>query len=655
MAVPVPVLEVNEAPWLQTRRNDYSAEYILPGIGYAPMGVFFEGWKSTPHAKAATYTWTPGDGRTTPMIGGFNFFHVYETPGVYTATLTITDGADEATATTVITVNANTGTTYYVDSDIGNDANTGTDPESAWKTWNKAVDGMSSKRYNPGDRILFKRGQTFPAYSGDFVGAHWQFGWGGYYFGAYGTGAKPIIKWSTEAAGTLLQVPVSGMHKVAFVDLALDLESPSGNYNAAGFTIQAQSNDVLFLRCDMTGSMKGYGDYMHGFFMKDCTGGATTSNVNLYTTSFRFAMTGCTLTGGDSHNMYCGRMYSGYMRDNDVGLCGRDRHVLRISEGNNIYITENQFTAHPSEPDLTHYCNVHFATNTYTEAKQLDNLFFEYNTVTNGDCQMNVGSCNNSCFRYNLFEGCRSQNRLGQITIGGLHGYDWTGCSNLEFYGNITELGDTYSAGHRNAAFYIRDEASFIPSLRTGVPRALHTNVVIHNNLIAVDPDEMMYACRWAEQRAEVDFYSNTVYKTTGDAIASYANLGTYTALKSFAEFAATYEGVNTANVLILTAYERPDDFLPDPPSYDPEEPPEDPEDPGEPEDPPPTEEEIGDWVYFYGWVAPTGQEPISVDAFIPCQGWVYMPYFDLKARRKFESRPKPQFRATPRPEFEAN
>ncbi|MBQ2677255.1 MAG: hypothetical protein IJF54_07660 [Clostridia bacterium] len=46
------------------------------------------------------------------------------------------------------------GTTYYVDSDGGNDSNSGTSSSAAWKTLSK----VNSTTFQPGDNILFKKG-----------------------------------------------------------------------------------------------------------------------------------------------------------------------------------------------------------------------------------------------------------------------------------------------------------------------------------------------------------------------------------------------------------------------------------------------------------------------------------------------------------------
>ncbi len=54
-------------------------------------------------------------------------------------------------------ISADGGTTYYVDSELGNDANTGTSEAEAWKTLKKA----SSVTYSAGDKILLKAGSMF--------------------------------------------------------------------------------------------------------------------------------------------------------------------------------------------------------------------------------------------------------------------------------------------------------------------------------------------------------------------------------------------------------------------------------------------------------------------------------------------------------------
>ncbi|MFX0196544.1 MAG: right-handed parallel beta-helix repeat-containing protein [Candidatus Hodarchaeota archaeon] len=86
--------------------------------------------------------------------------------------------------------------TYYVDATYGNDANTGTSESKAWQSVNK----VNNSTFDPGDSILFKRGQTFRGYtlqppssgsSGSVIT-----------FDQYSTGNNPIISGAAKATGS---------------------------------------------------------------------------------------------------------------------------------------------------------------------------------------------------------------------------------------------------------------------------------------------------------------------------------------------------------------------------------------------------------------------------------------------------------------------
>lgn len=57
------------------------------------------------------------------------------------------------------TIPAGSGITYYVDATNGNDSNNGTTTSTAWKS----VDKVNAVTFHPGDRILFKAGETWTA------------------------------------------------------------------------------------------------------------------------------------------------------------------------------------------------------------------------------------------------------------------------------------------------------------------------------------------------------------------------------------------------------------------------------------------------------------------------------------------------------------
>src|SRR5665213_936914 len=82
-------------------------------------------------------------------------------------------------------------TTYYVSSSTGNDNNSGTDPSSAWQSINK----VNSVSLNPGDNLLFMNGDTF---YGDIVASNSGRSGNPITYGAYGSGAKPVISGFTS-------------------------------------------------------------------------------------------------------------------------------------------------------------------------------------------------------------------------------------------------------------------------------------------------------------------------------------------------------------------------------------------------------------------------------------------------------------------------
>jgi len=89
--------------------------------------------------------------------------------------------------------NANA-TNYYL-SNSGNDANSGTDPSSPWQTLNKL---NSFKNLKAGDKVLFKRGDTF---YGSITVSNSGTAGNPITFSAYGTGEKPVITGLTDLIG----------------------------------------------------------------------------------------------------------------------------------------------------------------------------------------------------------------------------------------------------------------------------------------------------------------------------------------------------------------------------------------------------------------------------------------------------------------------
>jgi chitodextrinase len=87
------------------------------------------------------------------------------------------------------------GTTYYVDSVGGNDANSGTSSGSPWKT----LSTVNTMTFSPGDIILLKAGSVFTDQYLDLKGS----GSSGnpIVVDMYGTGAKPLINFGNTSVG----------------------------------------------------------------------------------------------------------------------------------------------------------------------------------------------------------------------------------------------------------------------------------------------------------------------------------------------------------------------------------------------------------------------------------------------------------------------
>src|SRR3990170_3505599 len=79
------------------------------------------------------------------------------------------------------------GAIYYVDQTSGNDSNSGTSTGSPWKTISK----VNSASLSSGDYILFKRGEVWRV--GEIVVPSSGSVGNPITFGAYGTGANPVI------------------------------------------------------------------------------------------------------------------------------------------------------------------------------------------------------------------------------------------------------------------------------------------------------------------------------------------------------------------------------------------------------------------------------------------------------------------------------
>ena len=160
--------------------------------GMAPFAVHVHGLNSQPGVGdrlTARYEWNFGDadGRFNTLLG-WNAAHVYDRPGEYRITLTVTNESGQSASGHVdVTVTADSRFKLYVAAD-GDDANRGTSPDAPLKTFARAV-----RRLHHDTTILFRRGDVFDVYSPV------EIGWRNWNLSAYGDDPRlPTLSWSGE-------------------------------------------------------------------------------------------------------------------------------------------------------------------------------------------------------------------------------------------------------------------------------------------------------------------------------------------------------------------------------------------------------------------------------------------------------------------------
>jgi len=186
--------------------------------GVAPLAVFFDAVDPASSVvqpadgdyASLGYEWDFGDpgagnwstnGNSRNAAMGYVAAHVYEQPGTYTATLTVTDaGGGTQAYQQQITVEPFGGTTYYVSSSSGSDDNSGLSPTAPLASFGAGMSKVDTNR-----RILFKRGDTWTVWnSNEPIGAPGP-GIIGAYYHSDGSDdpsrAKPHILIASNGAG----------------------------------------------------------------------------------------------------------------------------------------------------------------------------------------------------------------------------------------------------------------------------------------------------------------------------------------------------------------------------------------------------------------------------------------------------------------------
>jgi len=230
--------------------------------GVAPLAVFFDASGTTDADTTKPfhdlfYMWNFGDsgsgawgnGANTSLSKNLAFgpvaAHVYETAGTYTWSMLCYDGTTAVITTNTVTVTAadtqwsTTKTICFSTSGNFTGAPTGA-TQVTYTGASSITSNLAADR-----RLLFRRGETFDIASAVTITQN-----GPGMFGAFGTGAKPIINSSVNGNGINVSnntVTGTAMADWRFVDLVFD-----GNdlASASAWAHSGPVNNVLYLRCE---------------------------------------------------------------------------------------------------------------------------------------------------------------------------------------------------------------------------------------------------------------------------------------------------------------------------------------------------------------------------------------------------------------------
>lgn len=247
--------------------------------GVAPLSVFFDASGTTATATTRPfhdleYRWDFGDPAGSPISGtkwltgsrasdssrnkanGPEAAHVYETPGVYTVTLTATDGTNTVSNSCVqivvqdpdvVFAGANTTCVGAMSLPVQGVAGC---PANANVALQSNFVSAISKYASTGKRVLFKRGDTFTGTSSARIDKN-----GPGIVGAYGSGAAPSLQMTGDAP--LLTFSSSSTPTIKdWRIMDLDLDGLAGNqtigiYAGGGF------NQLLVLRLNIHNMVTG--------------------------------------------------------------------------------------------------------------------------------------------------------------------------------------------------------------------------------------------------------------------------------------------------------------------------------------------------------------------------------------------------------------
>jgi hypothetical protein len=306
--------------------------------GVAPLYVFFDATGTTNLGSSpialpeADFSWDFDTTNVDPtgkweQTKGFVAGHVFEAPGTYTVSCTVT-GADGTTDTdtVTITVSAFSGTTYYVAAN-GSNSNPGTQAQP-WLTSTHAFSQLSGN-----EQILFRRGDTFPGSAGTLSNRSG----GPMIIGAYGTGAAPVLN---------TRILPRNSHDIRFMDLHLVLPGQDtavrpddGSSHILALRLEVEGTEMVAFSGDESDTVGVFDCHLHDIFRlgaweSDCSRFSWVGNTmeNLARNALGNIEHGMRLQRGEKH--FVAHNVFSKIIDADTGITIRGNHPYVVIYAN---------------------------------------------------------------------------------------------------------------------------------------------------------------------------------------------------------------------------------------------------------------------------------------------------------------------------------
>ncbi len=486
------VIEVNESPHYREQRLAGRYQDASLTDYYAPLPVFFEGWKSeVPDIKDAVFEWNFGDGSPV-MRSGFNAAHVYEIPDLYTATLTIKDRSGNVKSSDSIQINVRSrdgfGQIYYVDAVDGDDSNPGT-PAQPWRTADKAfsmLNNWTGTMYRPGDQILFKRGAGQNFFVSQTIGLRRETNISGVnkhgiVVGSYGSGIKPVI--INQGGGHVFAATDGGSFDLAHFTIR-DIAFNSAVWISSGNPEGRGVNHILFKNLDVVGggfsldhnwSGGGGGSRVGGFFFFGNTV-RNTPGTQLYFHSNRLALVNNHFDYSGNHIVYGSWVNIGVVYKNIFERPAGGRNAFRVSAASgtfntpatNVYLKDNIFRGWV-DPRINppgggpfldgqryNWQLVLVGPQTHVD-QSISDIVLERNEFWDAETLLSVSVSSGVNVFDNFFSTKNDQTGYvdKMISIGGKHTFDRRPVSNINFYDNVIVSRPTNPLSRTPNIFYV--------------------------------------------------------------------------------------------------------------------------------------------------------------------------------------------------------